>query len=251
MSFDPSIRRRASFNTTQWSVVIDAGRTDPDVARDALAELCRAYWYPLYAYLRRRGHPGDEAEDLVQGFFARLLEKGVVAKADRERGRFRTFLLTALTNFAANEFGRQRRLKRGGDQPLIELDAATAEAQYALEPTDTETPQDLFERRWVLTVFERALADLRRRSEAAGRAEFFAAIRDSLLGQDIDVRYQDLASALGLSEGALRVAVHRLRKSLKRRIEEEIAQTVADPGDVESELQFLRVHLARVAPEIQ
>jgi RNA polymerase sigma-70 factor (ECF subfamily) len=231
---------RRAFATTQWSLVVAAGRRNTSRSRDALATLFEAYWYPLYVFLRHKGHPAEEAEDLVQAFFARTLEKDTIARADPTRGRFRNFLLTALTHFATNEFERARTQKRGGARRQVRLDVLEGEARYRLEPRTEETPERLFERRWAQTLLQRAVTSLRDDFVRAGRAPLFDALSPFLLGIDDTVPYRDLAARLGQNEPALRVAVHRLRKGLRKRLEAEVAETVATQADVEAELQFLR-----------
>ena len=238
---DPT-NRRPTFATTQWSLVLAAGSKGTGESREALASLCQTYWYPLYAYLRRHGHSTQDAEDLVQAFFARLLEKDFVSHADPERGRFRTFLLSALKHFVANEFDRSRAQKRGGHRQILELDA-DPEQLYALEPRDLVTPERLYERRWAHMVMERAVSRLRREFVSAGRAEFYDALSPFVM-DDADVPYRTLSEGLGMTEGALRVAVHRLRKSVRREIEREVAETVADKSQVDEELRFLHAIVA-------
>jgi RNA polymerase sigma-70 factor (ECF subfamily) len=208
-------------------------------ARDALASLCETYWYPLYAYLRRRGSTADEAQDLTQGFFTRLLDKGWVSAADPARGRFRAFLLTALKHYAANERDRARTAKRGGKVRQLSLDADAAEARYRLEPTDLETPERLYERGWAITLLNRTLARLRAEYERAGKAELFDRLKGCLTGEEPGPTYAEIGQALRMSEGAVKVAAHRMRKRFGRLIRDEIAQTVADDRDIEEEIQHL------------
>lgn len=230
----------AGFQTTRWSLVLAAGRPQAGEAREALAALCQTYWYPLYAYLRRWGHDHQAAEDLVQGFFLHLLEKDVVGRADPDRGRFRTFLLTAMKNYAANEFERGNAQKRGGGQTPLRLDDQEAEARYALEPKDLADPERLYERRWALTLVSRAKAHLRRDFVQAGKVEMFDALQEFLTEERTDAPYREVAETLGTSEGAARVAVHRLRKRFRKHIEREIVETVAEPAAVDAELRFLQ-----------
>jgi RNA polymerase sigma-70 factor (ECF subfamily) len=236
----PAPRR---FLTTRWSLVLAAGQKDPRDAREALAELCQTYWYPLYAYLRRWGNGHEAAEDLVQGFFVHLLEKDVVARANQERGRFRSFLLASLKHYAANEHARATTRKRGGDHVVLDLDDQDARARYALEPKDVTDPERLFERRWALTLVERARAHLRQDFVKAGRLDVFETLQGVLTDEGTDLPYRDLAAALGTSEGAARVTVHRLRKRFRQRLEREIADTVADDSQVPAELHFLQATL--------
>ena len=176
-------RGGARFATTQWSVVVAAGRGDDTSARDALASLCRRYWYPLYAFARRRGANEHEAQDLVQGFFALVLEKGYIAAADRDRGRFRSFLMTAFSNHTSKERERSGAQKRGGDHTVLSLNMSKGEEWYALEPADDRTPERVFERRWALTVLDKVLAELRAEFVASGKARFFSALLPYVVGE--------------------------------------------------------------------
>jgi RNA polymerase sigma-70 factor (ECF subfamily) len=241
----PSLAGAASqpgrFATTRWSLVCAAGREDT-AARAALAALCETYWYPTYAFLRRRGCPREEAEDVTQAFFARLLERGWVRSADRDRGRFRTFLLTALTRFLAKERDKERTRKRGGDRTKLSLDFEAGETRYRLEPADEQTPDRLFERRWALTVLDRVLARLEQEhADDPSRAAKFAALKPLMTASDAP--YATVAETLGMSEGAVKVAVHRLRKRYKELLRDEVAQTVSDSAAVEQELRDLRMAL--------
>ncbi len=242
MSPDPSLPR--AFHTTRWSLVARASEGEGADARAALEELCGAYWYPLYAYLRRRGNTADEAADFVQGFFAALLEKDYVAQADPERGRFRGFLMVAVRNFASKERAKARALKRGGGATTLSLDFDDGERRYAREPATQETPEALFERRWALTVLERAmtrLAESQRRG-APAKAERFEALRPYLAGGGGDaaaVSYREVGEPLGMSETAVKVAVHRLRQRYRDILRDEIAQTVEDPSEIDDEIRRL------------
>jgi DNA-directed RNA polymerase specialized sigma24 family protein len=229
-----------AFATTRWSAVIEAGRADSPRAAEALETLCRSYWYPLYAYVRRNGHQAEDAQDLTQEFFARLIAKGWLADVDRTRGRFRTFLLTALKRFRANEWHREHCLKRGGGNALISLDAATAEERYALEPLDLATPEALYERRWAMTLLERALARLRAACEGAGEGERFEALQSCLLGERSEQGYAGLAVRFGLTESGLKSTVRRFRLRFRELLRAEIADTVASDAEVELELHQMR-----------
>jgi RNA polymerase sigma factor (sigma-70 family) len=224
---------------THWSVVLAAGQSDSTRSRAALETFCQAYWYPLYAFVRRLGHSPHDAEDLVQGFFSQCLEKRYLEAADRSKGRFRSFLLLALKRFLANEWDKARARKRGGSAPPISLDALTAEQRYALEPSDPLSPDRLFERRWALTLLENVLNRLAAEQAAAGRAEAFAMLKDCLTGSGRDTPYAELAARLGASEEAVKVAVHRLRRRYRELLEAEIAQTVASPEAVVEERRYL------------
>jgi RNA polymerase sigma-70 factor (ECF subfamily) len=231
--------RHEWFVTTHWSVVLAAGRKDSQRARDALESLCQAYWYPLYAFVRRLGHGPHDAEDLVQAFFAQCLAKNYLGAADQSKGRFRSFLLLAFKRFLANEWDRKRARKRGGAIPALSLDSLTAEQRYALEPTDQLTADRLFERRWAMTLLENVLTKLRAEQVEAGRAETFAALQDCLTGDGRSSGYQHLAKRIGISEGAVKIAVHRLRRRYRELLQEEIANTVGSPEEVDDERRYL------------
>ena len=226
------------FVTTHWSVVLAAGHTDSTKARAALETLCRDYWYPLYAFVRRLGQGPEDAEDLVQAFFARCLEKNYLGAVDQAKGRFRSFLLVALKRFLANEWDKSRAQKRGGASPVVSLDALTAEQRYALEPAEQLSADRLFERRWALTLLEKVLARLRAEQEAAGKRDAFEALKDVLAGGR-STPYAVLAAKLEMSEGAIKVAVHRLRTRYRELLEEEIANTVSSREDVTEERRYL------------
>jgi RNA polymerase sigma-70 factor (ECF subfamily) len=227
------------FLTTHWSVVLSAGRSDTTRARAALERLCQTYWYPLYAYVRRRGHSPQDAQDLTQEFFARLLAHKWLGSADPEKGRFRTFLLTAMNHFLADEWDRLKAQKRGGGQRILPLEVETAETRFQMEPPDTQTPEKIYERRWAQSLLETVFEQLRRAYEAEGKAALFAELKGSLVQARAAVAYADLAARLKLNEGALRVAVHRLRQRYRELLRTEIAHTVAEPGEVEEELRYL------------
>jgi len=227
------------FATTHWSVVRAASDTDSPQADAALAELCRTYWYPLYAFVRRKGHSPHDAQDLTQAFFARLLEKNYVAQADRERGRFRTYLLAALSHFLADEWDKTRRLKRGGGREIISFDSASAEERYRLEPIDQLDAARLYERRWVTTLFDKVLARLEQEFRDSRKGDLFDGLKSSLLAEDSGSSYAQLGARLGLKEDAIKQAVHRMRRRYRELFREEIAQTVAGPGEVEDELKHL------------
>jgi len=229
----------ARFQDTHWRVVVAAGDTSSPQAGVALAELCRTYWYPLYAFIRRKGNGPHDAQDLTQAFFARLLEKHYVAQADRERGRFRTFLLAALTHFLADEWDKTRRLKRGGGREIISFDAASAEERYRMEPLDQLDAAKLYERRWVTTLFDKVLARLEEEFRDSGKGELFDGLKGSLLAEDDGLSYAELGARLGLKEDAVKQAVRRMRRRYRELFREEIAQTVAGPGEVEDELKHL------------
>ena len=233
--------RRHDFPTTRWTLVVAAADPALQESRTALVSLCEAYWYPLYAYVRRLGYSVDEAQDLTQEFFVRVLEGRYLDRADREKGRFRSFLLTSLKFFLADEMDRSRAQKRGGAAPLP-FEVATGEELYGREPADEETPESIFERRWAHSVLDSVLARLRDEFVEHGRLDHFNKLKVFLLGQT-EAPYAALARELETSEGALKVAVHRLRKRYRDLIRLEIAETVADPSEVESELRFLAAAL--------
>jgi RNA polymerase sigma factor (sigma-70 family) len=237
---------QAAFQTTHWSLVLAAREGHPSQARAALDELCRTYWYPLYAYVRRRGNPPAEAEDLTQAFFARLLEKELLRDLTPGMGRFRSFLLTTLKHFLANEWDRARAQKRGGGKALISLDEEQAEARYRVEPADPVTPETLYEQRWAWTVLEQVLGRLREEFVATERAELFDQLQVFLsAGKPPPNAYAEAAARTGLKEGTVKVAVHRLRRRYGELLRAQIAQTVADPREVEDELRYLIQVLAR------
>jgi RNA polymerase sigma factor (sigma-70 family) len=230
---------KACFIATRWTVVLTAARSDTTQARDALAQLCRMYWYPLYAYIRRKGYSPPDAEDLTQAFFARVIEEHLIMTADQEKGRFRSFLLTRLNHFLADEWDRLKAQKRGGGQRLIPLESGTAETRYRVEPVDPRSPDKLFEYRWAVTLLERVFERLRQEYEKDGKAVLFDALQGCLAQARAAVPYADVGARLGLSEGALRVTVHRLRQRYRDLLRAEIADTVSGPEEVEEELRHL------------
>jgi RNA polymerase sigma-70 factor (ECF subfamily) len=232
------------FVTTQWSVVLTACRSDTTRAQTALEKLCRTYWYPLYAYVRRRGHPAPDAQDLTQAFFARLLERHWVGDADRERGRFRTFLLTAMSRFLADEWDKARAQKRGGGVAHVPIQLDTAETRYGHEPADNCTPEQGYERRWALTLLDTVLQRLRTEYENAGKGELFTGLNSCLVGSRESQPYSELAAKLDMNEGAVKVAVHRLRKRYRKLLRTEIAETMDATADVDQELHHLFAVLA-------
>jgi len=232
----------SQFPTTRWTLVVAAGDPDRKGARLALVSLCENYWYPLYAWLRRRGHSADEAQDLTQEFFVRVLEGRYLDRADPDKGRFRSFILTSLKFFVADEGDRQRARKRGGGA-LVPLEFSSGEERYQREPAHDETPERIFERRWALSVLDRVVERLRTEFLQHGRPEHFERLKVFLLGKS-DAPYADLAREMNTSEGALKVAIHRLRKRYRELFRQEIADTVANPNEVESELRFLAAALA-------
>src|SRR3954454_24037947 len=206
MDSQPPSDRPGRFPTTQWSRVISAGDPDAPLAQESLAELCGAYWYPLYAYIRRRGYGPEQAQDLTQDFFARALEKGLLAEADPARGRFRSFLRTVCAHFLANRRDREQARKRGGDRTVLPIDAAGAEGQYARELSDGLTPERIFDRSWALTLLGQVLDRLGREYDEAGKAATFEALRGVLAGDSDAPSYAEVAARLGMTDGAVRVA---------------------------------------------
>jgi len=233
------------FTTTHWSVVLAAKGGNSTCARAALEALCRAYWYPLYAFARRLGLNPADAEDMVQGFFERCLEKDYLASADQAKGRFRSFLLIALKRFMANQADKSRARKRGSGQALVALDALSAENRYAREPGHELSPDKLFERRWALTLLDRVLDQLRAEQAATGRSEMFEALKDCLTGRAPEAAYAALGARFGLNAGALRIAAHRLRRRYRELLEAEIARTVSSPREIEEERRYLFSILSR------
>jgi RNA polymerase sigma-70 factor (ECF subfamily) len=230
-----------TFAPTRWSIILAAQGTPDPAARRALNELAQTYWFPLYAFLRRNGHNPAEAEDLVQGFFARLLEKNALASVDQAKGKFRSFLLASLKNFTANQRDHAHAAKRGGTQKILPLDAADAESRYALEPAHNLTPDRLFERRWALALLDNVLAQLRHDYAKRNQSQLFAALESHLVGPAPDT-YAALAQELAISESALKVAAHRLRKRYRDLLRQEVAQTLpapADPAQINEELRAL------------
>jgi RNA polymerase sigma factor (sigma-70 family) len=230
------VRPDAHFAATRWTVVCAARAQDPEVVDKALAELCSAYWYPLYAFVRRSGHTREEAEDLTQEFFARLLAKDFLADVEPEKGRFRSFLLTAMKRFLANEWHRETAKKRGGGEIPIPIDIAWAEDHYGAEPADLATPELLYERRWALTLLDKVLAGLEHEYVAKGLDAIFHALKGELVRHAGSVSYAEIATQLGMREGAIKVAMFRLRGRYAERLSDEIAQTVSSAEDVEDEI---------------
>lgn len=235
----------AQFRTTHWSVVLRASATESPGAQPALENLCRTYWYPIYAYVRRQVREPEEAKDLTQEFFHNFLRRGSVSLADPARGKFREFLLGSVKHFLVNEWQKARRLKRGGGQRILSIDEAAGEGRFALEPADQTTPETLFERRWAQTLIEKALDRTRAEFIEAGRAERFEALRGYLLDGAEPDSYAEVARLLGLGEAATKSAIHRLRKRFAALLREEITRTVSDASEVAAELRHLFQVLTR------
>lgn len=233
------------FVTTHWSVVLLAGEAESAEATAALEHLCRLYWYPLYACVRRQGHTAEDAQDLTQAFFARLLQKNYLQRADRERGRFRTFLLTSLKNFLHNESRKAQAGKRGGDANVLSLDEQDAEGRYLAEPTDDLAPDKLFEKRWAATLLSQVLSRLRVECADTGRDALFEAFKAHFWGNEDGVSHDAIASQLGMTTAHLGVALHRLRRRYRQLLRAEVSKTVADPGEVDEELRHLAGVMSR------
>lgn len=234
----------SSFATTHWSVVRKAGTSIGDDAAGALETLCRAYWYPLYAYIRRLGHSPEDAQDVTQSFFAYLLEKGLIGQAQPEAGRFRSFLLGSLKNFMANGFRRERAQKRGGGASIVSFDAHTAEQRYLLEPVESKNPQTLFQQAWAVAVLDQALLGLESEYQDGGKGGLFQALNRFLQGDRGSETYGQIGAGLGLSECAVKTAVHRMRQRYRELLRAAVANTVSDPIEVDDELRNLMEALA-------
>jgi RNA polymerase sigma-70 factor (ECF subfamily) len=242
---EPRPARGDRFATTHWSMVVSAGRKGSAEASRSLAVLCENYWFPLYAFVRRAGHAADDAQDLTQEFFLRLLSKNSLAAADPQRGRFRSFLLGAMKHFLANQQRRQGAQKRGGGRPVLSLDFDSGENRYArIEPADHSTPERLYQRRWALALLDLVLGRLREESRAAGKLHLFDRLKQFLAGGSEKAPYLEIAKELAVSEGAVKVAVHRLRRRYRQLLKEEIARTIVEPETLEDELQELLAALS-------
>lgn len=227
------------FVTTHWSIILRAGGAASKDADAALEELCRAYWYPLYAFVRRKGHSVEDAQDLTQNFFAHFLEGKSWRVADRSRGRFRTFLLTALKNFLINEWKKGNREKRGGGRRILSLNAEETETRFLAEPADARTPEKAFERQWALVVLDRVLSQMQTGFAAAGRGRMFEELKAYLTGEDPESSGTEIARRLGMTEGNVRVTIHRLRGQYRDLLREEVARTVETPEAIEDEIRHL------------
>lgn len=234
-----------AFPPTRWSLVLAARQHPSPASAEALEDVCRAYWHPLYAYVRRSGNSPPDAQDLTQEFFRLLLEKRWLDQADRDKGRLRTFLITALKHFMAKEWRRQSAQKRGGGQDGIPMDTEFAESRYAADPGDTSAADEVFDRHWALTLLELTMNRLHSEFVAAGRADDFVVLKEFLAVSHAAIDYRSAAARLNISEGNARVAVHRLRKRFRELYREEIAQTLPDGADPETELRHLAAALAR------
>jgi RNA polymerase sigma-70 factor (ECF subfamily) len=227
------------FETTEWSLVMAAGQRGSAAAEEALARLCSLYWYPVFAFVRRRGYSADDAQDLTQGFFARLIEKGDLSAADRSRGRFRSFLLTNCQYFLANERDRALASKRGGDRVVLSIDVAAAEGRYERALAHSETPERLYDRQWCLTLLDGVFEALRAEYVAAGKEHAFDRLKEFLTAGEDAGTHAEAARELGTSAGAVKVAVHRLRRRYREELRRRVADTVRSDEDVEDELRYL------------
>jgi RNA polymerase sigma factor (sigma-70 family) len=232
------------FSTTHWSVVLAAGDFDAAKSREAMERLCRTYWFPLYSYLRRRGYQTHEAEDCTQAFFAALLQRHGIERADPHQGKFRSFLLSCLNHFLADEHDRAAAAKRGGGREIISLDIEDAETRYGLEPAHDLTPEKLFEKSWSLTILGNAMSRLKAEFAEGGRQGLFESLKPHLPAGKGPTSYKDLAARLGMTEAAVKVAVHRLRGRYRQLVREEIAQTVSTPQQMDEEIRDLFAALA-------
>jgi RNA polymerase sigma factor (sigma-70 family) len=242
MSQTPS---SAGFPTTCWGQILTAGDPAAPDARSALEELCRDYWYPIYAFVRRKGYDAQTAQDMVQGLFTGLLERDDLRGLDPGRGRFRSFLMACCTHYLANSHERERAVKRGGGRTSISLGALNAEARFDGEPAHDLTAERLFERRWALTLLDHVLAGLDAEMAGSDKRPLYARLRPSLLGQDEAPSYRTVAQELGQSEGAVKMAAHRFRARYRERLRAEIARTVADPSEIDDEIRSLLNSLSR------
>jgi RNA polymerase sigma-70 factor (ECF subfamily) len=236
---DTSGGRGQDFRTTRWSVVTLAGQVQSVEAQAALEQLCRAYWRPLYTFVRRQGYGPVEAQDLTQEFFSTLLERKALQQVRQERGRFRNFLLSSLKNFLANEWDKRRAQKRGGNRIIFSLEEMEAEERYRVEPTDEATPDKMFERRWAQSIFERVMRRLREEYESTGKTDRFEALKPLLTTEGQPATYAQIGRGLGLTENAVRSALSRLRQRSRELFRSEIAHTVAGPEEIDDEIRYL------------
>ena len=227
------------FATTHWSVVLAAGEADTPQSSAALEKLCRTYWYPIYAYLRRRGYGEHDAQDLTQGFFAQLLERRSIQSVEREKGKFRSFLLASLNYYVADERDRANAQKRGGGREVLSLDVQEAEQRYRLEPVDERSPEKIFEHRWAMTLLDQVLVRLGQEFAEAGKRELFERLQAFLVEGTGERTYAEVAREMGMTEEAVKKAAQRMQRRYHQLFREEIAQTVASPAEVDEELRHL------------
>jgi RNA polymerase sigma-70 factor (ECF subfamily) len=240
---EPSLPRQ--FQSTRWSVVLAARGTNAAAAHEALAELCGLYWYPLYAFVRRKGCDAETARDVVQGFFARLLEKGDLASVDQAKGRFRSFLMASCAHFLSNQSDRARAQKRGGGRTPISIDGLDAEGRYNREAAHELTAERLFERRWATTLLENVLVAVEAEMAGAGKSRQFEVLRPALLGDGERAPFAQIAVELGVSEEAARAAAHRLRRRYREVLRAEVERTIDNPAEVDEEIRSLFAALGR------
>jgi RNA polymerase sigma-70 factor (ECF subfamily) len=234
-----SLSGSGRFATTHWSVVLRAGRPKAPGYQDALQSLCRSYWFPLYVYLRRQGYNNQRAEDYTQAFFCRILEKKVLSMADSKRGKFRSFLLSALKNFLLDEYDRANAQKRGGGRKILSIDFKGAENQYSMEPADSLTPEKLFDKSWALTVLDRTMTRLKTELTSQNKQQFFEHLKIYLTTGKDTIPYRDKAAQMNMTEGNVRTAVHRLRRRYRKLLRDEIAQTVTAEDQIDEEIDDL------------
>jgi len=233
------------FTTTHWSLVLAVMDTAPARAFDALEKLCARYWFPIYAFIRRHGYDAHQAEDLTQGFFQFVIERQMLHRAQRDKGRFRNFILASLANFLHNHHDRVSAVKRGGAHVIVSLDETHAEEFLAREPENPGTPDQSFERGWAVTLVRRVMENLRAEHADRGRSAVFEALQPHLTGEPAPGEYERLAAMLSMETGALKVALHRLRRRFGELLRREVAYTVAEPEEVEAEIRHLLAVLAR------
>jgi RNA polymerase sigma factor (sigma-70 family) len=238
-STSPPPSLAAPFAATRWSVVLSARDQQSPQSTEALETLCKNYWYPLYAFVRRQGRNAHDAEDLTQAFFARLLERNYLASVDRNKGKFRSFLLGSLKHFLANEWDRANAQKRGGGKTVISIDRSAAEETFRFEPVDRLSADKIFERRWAMTLLERTLQRLADEYAADDKQQLFEQLKMTITGEGGGAAYGSIATQLGSTEGAIKVAAHRLRQRYREVLRAEIAETVANRDEVEEELRNL------------
>lgn len=234
-----ALANAAQFRTTLWTVVLTAGDRSSPHSDAALARLCQTYWLPVYAFIRKRGHPPDSAQDLTQSFFVRFLERNDAGRVRRERGRFRSFLMTSVENFLRSEHTRATRQKRGGGELPLSLDTAAAEKEFLNEPAETVTPASAFDKQWAKTLLDNAMQRLAGEYRESGKTALFEQLQSHLWGDSDSIQYDELSHRLSMSVVHLRVTAHRIRLRYKEILREEIAQTVEGPGEIDSELRYL------------
>jgi RNA polymerase sigma-70 factor (ECF subfamily) len=227
------------FSTTHWSVVLEAGQKDAPGAEKALERLCQTYWYPLYVFIRRKGHPPHDAQDLTQEFFARFLEKNYVSLADQSRGKFRTFLLRSLEHFLINEWTKAQTAKRGGPHKTLSWDEQEAERRFSAEAVDGIPPDKAFEKRWAMSLLDEVMAQLGTEFSGTDKRRLYEALKGSVMGDQSTVSYQEIGASQGMAEGAVKVAAHRMRQRYRELLRAEVGRTVATSAEVDEELRYL------------